>query len=484
MGQITSNTRNNSIFRRRGTSDNTNTRYTEEGTEIENFQPKSDGTVFGSHFLMGGGIYESIKHDNFLFGDLVDLEHVGSKPTHFPYEIQPGPDTIATLNTLVNIRRNSICFGKKKDKNDSEVSLEFIFDCDSPCYVQIHFHAKEYIHGLALSLMYEKNEVLSSEKFYFDTGSNILFNEFSFKPDDYNIIAVGKNFNENSESNDNSSSSYSQVVIEIRSIGEKNETSHNEHVQLTFCNIVKSNDKNSFLMLKPQRQKLFIDGVLYLLQEVYGIENKEYETSMIDENGSECIICMSDIRDTVILPCRHLCICNNCAETLRYKQNNCPICRSPFRALLQMKTCRVIGNSNSNEGQCNGRVKYEIQTLIESLNGINSSMSHNKQHLPKLNSTSIEIDKDNKNNISTNVCEQKSISTDNNSCRKLQEVLKTSNETEVNVIVEEEEIELHDLDKKINKNINEEFNNEDEYKNNEHINGEELKESKNNENIY
>ncbi|CEF60857.1 Zinc finger, RING-type domain and Zinc finger, RING/FYVE/PHD-type domain-containing protein [Strongyloides ratti] len=469
MGQINSNTRNNNIFRRRGTTDNANARYTEEGLEIENFQPKSDGTVFGSHFLMGGGIYESIKHDNFLFGDLVDLEHVGSKPTHFPYEIQPGPDTIATLNTLVNIRRNSICFGKKKDKNNSDVSVEFIFDCDSPCYVQIHFHAKENIDGLALSIMYEKNEIMSSKKFYFDTGSNILFNQFSFKPDDYNLIPVGKNFNENGETNDNSSSPFSQVVIEIRSTGEKNEISHNEHAQLTFCNIVKSNDKNSFLMLKPQRQKLFVDGVLYLLQEVYGIENKEYETSMIDENGSECIICMSDIRDTVILPCRHLCICNNCAETLRYKQNNCPICRSPFRALLQMKTCRVIGNGNSNEGQCNGRVKYEIQTLIESLNGINSSMSHNKQHLPKLGSTSVENDKDNENNILTNHNELKISSTDNNSCRKLQEVLKANNTTEVSVIVEEEEIELHDLDNNIVKIIKEEINKEDENKNKEKI---------------
>lgn len=59
------------------------------------------------------------------------------------------------------------------------------------------------------------------------------------------------------------------------------------------------------------------DGVVYLLQEIYGIENKEHDLG--DENGSECIICMSDIRDTVILPCRHLCICNGCAETLRYK---------------------------------------------------------------------------------------------------------------------------------------------------------------------
>lgn len=46
---------------------------------------------------------------------------------------------------------------------------------------------------------------------------------------------------------------------------------------------------------------------------------------------------MCDVRDTLILPCRHLCLCNSCADSLRYQANNCPICRAPFRALLQIK---------------------------------------------------------------------------------------------------------------------------------------------------
>lgn len=45
------------------------------------------------------------------------------------------------------------------------------------------------------------------------------------------------------------------------------------------------------------------------------------------DNSSECVVCLSDVRDTLILPCRHLCLCNACADTLRYQANNCPICR-------------------------------------------------------------------------------------------------------------------------------------------------------------
>ena len=37
-----------------------------------------------------------------------------------------------------------------------------------------------------------------------------------------------------------------------------------------------------------------------------------------------------------LLPFRHLCLCFACADSLRFQANNCPICRAPFRALLQV----------------------------------------------------------------------------------------------------------------------------------------------------
>jgi Zinc finger, C3HC4 type (RING finger) len=60
----------------------------------------------------------------------------------------------------------------------------------------------------------------------------------------------------------------------------------------------------------------------------------------IEDNGSECVICMCETRDTLILPCRHLCLCNSCADNLRYQANNCPICRAKFSALLQIRAMR------------------------------------------------------------------------------------------------------------------------------------------------
>lgn len=124
-------------------------------------------------------------------------------------------------------------------------------------------------------------------------------------------------------------------------------------------------------ILKALKQKLFVDGLCYLLQEIYGIENKTTDLKVcvlvifnffnfiyiylilqdsgdedLEDGSSECVICMSDMRDTLILPCRHLCLCQSCADSLRYQANNCPICRVPFRALLQIKALQKTLDNN------------------------------------------------------------------------------------------------------------------------------------------
>jgi len=73
----------------------------------------------------------------------------------------------------------------------------------------------------------------------------------------------------------------------------------------------------------------------YSMFEVYGADPSESGI------GAECAICMSERRDTAVLPCRHMCLCSGCAETMRtqiqYHSYRCPICRERVSSLLQKR---------------------------------------------------------------------------------------------------------------------------------------------------
>ena len=117
----------------------------------------------------------------------------------------------------------------------------------------------------------------------------------------------------------------------------------------TIASIERASDGS--YVLKNIKQKLFVDGLSYLLQEIYGLENKAADLPNkpfdedIDDCGADCVVCMCDLRDTIILPCRHLCLCYACAESLRYQASNCPICRAPFIALLQIRAVQKMSHA-------------------------------------------------------------------------------------------------------------------------------------------
>lgn len=228
---------------------------------------------------------------------------------------------------------------------------------------------------------------MSSETFIYKRGSNQQFVQSLnvFDPSLYSDVdLIYRAIDENGDFDP-----LTPLPVVIQCVALEGDEPRQSHSLLA---IVERNHDNTF-SLKPLKQKIFVDGLCYLLQEIYGIENKNVmrecypQDDEIEDNSSECVICMSDARDTLILPCRHLCLCNGCADSLRYQANNCPICRAPFRALLQIKAVRksTLGvgattppipqhhhqlvSSNSTNDLSDIPPGYEPIPLIEALNG-------------------------------------------------------------------------------------------------------------------
>lgn len=59
---------------------------------------------------------------------------------------------------------------------------------------------------------------------------------------------------------------------------------------------------------KVVKQVLWVNGSKYVLKEIYGIGNTADGSGGEDEteSGKECVICLTEPRDTTVLPCRHM----------------------------------------------------------------------------------------------------------------------------------------------------------------------------------
>uniref|UniRef100_A0A8D8R8Y3 RING-type E3 ubiquitin transferase n=1 Tax=Cacopsylla melanoneura TaxID=428564 RepID=A0A8D8R8Y3_9HEMI len=327
------------------------------------YPPKS-GNYFGSHFIMGGEKFDTPQPEAYLFGENTDLNFLGNKPTPFPYPPPQSNEPYKTLKALVNIRKESLRFVKvSNDSPQQAYNIEFIFDCDVPCSITIHFFATEDTTNNTVSYI-PKNPSCAppSKSFHYKKGASQLFSQPSvtFTPSHYDDEELVYNMDRE----------VIPIAIHCVTVSEDGqEDSKQSHTSIA----VVDHHADGCYTLKGLKQKLYVDGLCYLLQEIYGIENKNNDTYKgcedCEDGGSECVICMCDIRDTLILPCRHLCLCYSCADSLRYQANNCPICRAPFRALLQIRALQKNSGLVSEASSDNIPSGYDAISLIEALNG-------------------------------------------------------------------------------------------------------------------
>ncbi|XP_045214260.2 probable E3 ubiquitin-protein ligase MGRN1 isoform X1 [Mercenaria mercenaria] len=348
------------------------------------YPPKS-GNYFGTHFIMGGERFDMSQPESYLFGENTDLNFLGCKPVPFPYPPASGNEPTKTLKSLVNIRKDTLRLvripeveklqpDEKDETLNNKYNLEFTFDCDVKCSVKIMLFCSEEIANGQINY-HPRDPSLTSESFHYKRGATQLFQQSSYVIDPSRFTEEELQYTQDKE----------EIPVVIQCIAEDDENSM--HAHMTFALIERSSLDGCYV-IKPLKQKQFVHGLCYLLQEIYGIENKSNEKVKdedgdeddLEDSGAECVICMSDMRDTLILPCRHLCLCSTCAESLRYQASSCPICRSPFRALLQIRAMRrkqavalqqpgdqtMEETAVSQEGVPPG---YEAVSLIEALNG-------------------------------------------------------------------------------------------------------------------
>eukprot|EP01129_Flabellula_baltica_P008361 TRINITY_DN3311_c0_g1_i1.p1 TRINITY_DN3311_c0_g1~~TRINITY_DN3311_c0_g1_i1.p1 ORF type:complete len:315 (-),score=60.71 TRINITY_DN3311_c0_g1_i1:50-994(-) len=96
--------------------------------------------------------------------------------------------------------------------------------------------------------------------------------------------------------------------------------------QITSCTLFVNTDGG---YITVDKQVITMEGEAYNTYEIYGMSSTKEETE-------ECVICLTEQRDTIVIPCRHFCVCHGCAEVLKYQSNKCPICRAQTSTMVQI----------------------------------------------------------------------------------------------------------------------------------------------------
>jgi len=201
----------------------------------------------------------------------------------------------------------------------TEYTISFSYSSPKDISITVFFMAKEEKDELTNYTKYlTSNEEFIHKCYKCPKGRNHLFPEniIVFRPGDYDKI----------EKFQKVESDVSPLIIKLESI-EKQTPSK---VLYYYCTFVLG-PKNEIVKIKIFSEKLEIDKMGYLLEEVYTAE------SDLQNKNDElvCVICFG-VANILLYPCRHYCLCTACSNIVKNDKKDCPICRKSIEKFLSI----------------------------------------------------------------------------------------------------------------------------------------------------
>ncbi|KAJ9554928.1 LOW QUALITY PROTEIN: hypothetical protein OSB04_009542 [Centaurea solstitialis] len=227
-----------------------------------------------------------------------------------------------TIKNDVNLKKETLKI-EADQQNPGKFLVSFTFDATVACSITLYFFAKEgedcklstHLHP-PISVTFEQG---LGQKFRQTPGTGIDLSTY-----------------EDRELSKGVETNIYPLAVKAEAMLEDG-VNNNNNIITQITDAVFEKEKGEF-KVRVVKQILWVNGTRYELQEIYGIGNS-IDGGEFDGNdpGKECVICLSEPRDTTVLPCRHMCMCSGCAKVLRFQTNRCPICRQSVERLLEIK---------------------------------------------------------------------------------------------------------------------------------------------------
>lgn len=229
-----------------------------------------------------------------------------------------------TIRNDVNVKKETLRV-EPDEENPGGFLVAFTFDATAPGSITVMFFAKE---DLDCNLIVTKERLLKAVTVPFQQGLGQKFRQPAGTGIDFSM------FDESELTKGGDAEVYPLVVKAeacLLNNGEQEQAGNSQITQAVF-----EKDRGQY-QVRVMKQILWVNRMRYELQEIYGIGNTVDGDFDGNDSGKECVICLSEPRDTTVLPCRHMCMCSGCAKVLRFQTDRCPICRQPVQRLLEIK---------------------------------------------------------------------------------------------------------------------------------------------------
>ncbi|CAG9328323.1 unnamed protein product [Blepharisma stoltei] len=227
----------------------------------------------------------------------------------------PPMNPIQTIKGSSHLHAQSVKLIQDPSSN-STYFITFSFDTRVDCTINAYFLAAEHFleeGKIQYNCKDQRNSLPMS--FNFGPGINQLFPENFLKMDFQKYTQAELGFVD---------SRYFPLVLEIKP----------QNISSSESTLISFRQSSDGYSPKIIQQRVQFGDKLYELKEVYGSPTNR---NGIDEENQLCSICLEHRRNTIVIPCCHMCLCVRCGNFLRTQINKkCPICRTEADSLVKV----------------------------------------------------------------------------------------------------------------------------------------------------
>lgn len=265
------------------------------------------------------------------------LPSLGARPSHVshasprtapdlrPIEYTPPVQHSQIIPNLVSLRKASLTLVPAASAH--HVLPEFIFDAQVPGTVTVYFHATQTVHRAGASradrvlrVSYDAaGEPPARTKFA--PGRGLRYRQKAARGLDVRLLDDTR----------------IPIVVRLEPEG-----APSVRWQVTLAGVERV---GSVWEAVVRSQTVLVAGTLHVVEDLYGIGGRDV-TARADGGGCvvggdhECVICLTEPSNTAVLPCNHMCLCEECARILctetDYMRRKCPVCRTQLGSLLRI----------------------------------------------------------------------------------------------------------------------------------------------------